>query len=135
VTSLDYPNPVLIVAAMDGNHKHFLGGLYVLNGRQPIRYENALEWAEIFEKSKDRVVARSMGLGMRISTVFLGLDHNYGISGDPLLFETMVFGGPHDQDQERYSTWEEAETGHVKMVQSVFGLQGVLVTWNEESVS
>lgn len=46
-----------------------------------------------------------------ISTVWLGLDHAWG-SELPLIFETMVFGGVHDQEQERY-TWEwEALEGH-----------------------
>lgn len=47
-----------------------------------------------------------------VSTVFLGLDHNFTDSGTPLLFETMAFGGQHDQEMRRYHTWEEAETGH-----------------------
>jgi len=46
-----------------------------------------------------------------ISTVFLGLDHQWG-DGPPLLFETMVFGGAYHHECERYSTWDEAEAGH-----------------------
>lgn len=37
----------------------------------------------------------------------------------PLLFETMVFGGPFDQEMARYSTWDEAEAGHKKMVKRI----------------
>src|SRR5262245_14898324 len=48
-----------------------------------------------------------------ISTVFLGLDHQW-MDGPPLLFETMVFNGPCNEFQERYSTWKEAEEGHKK---------------------
>lgn len=51
--------------------------------------------------------------GVRISTVFLGIDHACG-AGPPVLFETMVFEGPLDQYCERYCTWEEAEQGHEK---------------------
>lgn len=50
---------------------------------------------------------------IEVSTVFLGLDHSHSM--DPmrsLLFETMVFGGPDDGSQERYSTYEEAIQGH-----------------------
>ncbi len=50
-----------------------------------------------------------------VSTVWLGLDHNWG-EGRPLIFETMVFGGPNDQDQYRYSTEAEALAGHVERV-------------------
>jgi len=48
---------------------------------------------------------------VRVSTVFLGLDYSFSGS-EPILFETMIFGGEHDEYQERYSTWGEAETGH-----------------------
>ena len=50
--------------------------------------------------------------------VFLGLDHSFG-SGPPLLFETMVFGGPLDEEMDRYTTWDEAEAGHKAMVKRV----------------
>lgn len=48
-----------------------------------------------------------------VSTVFLGIDHNFSDCGDPLLFETMIF----DKDWnslycERCSTWAEAEVHH-----------------------
>lgn len=32
--------------------------------------------------------------------------------GPPILFETMIFGGKHDQDMWRYRTWAETEEGH-----------------------
>ncbi|MCX4232111.1 hypothetical protein [Streptomyces ortus] len=52
-----------------------------------------------------------------VSTVWLGLDHNYG-DGPPLLFETMVFGEGSwaEQDCQRYSTELEARIGHTEMV-------------------
>lgn len=53
-----------------------------------------------------------------VSTVFLGLDHSWS-GPPPLLFETMVFGGTLDQEQVRYSTWDEAEAGHAAMVAKV----------------
>jgi hypothetical protein len=31
----------------------------------------------------------------------------------------MVFGGPLDQEQDRYSTWEDAEAGHAEMEKKV----------------
>lgn len=54
--------------------------------------------------------------GQRVSTVFLQLDHNWEPGGKPILFETMIFSGPHDQDMWRYQTWEEAKAGHDKIV-------------------
>lgn len=46
-----------------------------------------------------------------VSTVFLGIDHNYNDDGPPLIFETMVFNvatGWMDIYCTRCSTWEEA---------------------------
>jgi hypothetical protein len=57
-----------------------------------------------------RVADDTLG-AVRVSTVFLGLDHRWG-DGPPLLFETMVFGGPLNGNQERYSTWDAAAEGH-----------------------
>jgi hypothetical protein len=52
---------------------------------------------------------------VRVSTVFLGLDHN--IFGDqPLLFETMVFRGSEGFEQRRYSDIHAAIEGHQQFV-------------------
>lgn len=48
---------------------------------------------------------------MRVSTVFLGLNHNFGV-GPPLLWETMVFGGCFDDAQGRWPSREEALKAH-----------------------
>ena len=79
----------------------------------------ALEWARTFEAA-DRRVAHTTVLGMcRVSTVFLGLDHGYG-RGRPLLFETMAFWrGEGGAEQERCSTWLEAQAQHASMCEQV----------------
>ena len=65
----------------------------------------------------DRRVDFTEDKNYNISTVFLVLDHSFGESDPPLVFETMVF--PNDslegQDMERYSTWGEAQKGHERM--------------------
>lgn len=53
-----------------------------------------------------------------VSTAFLVINHNFG-DGPPVLFETMVFGGPLDQECERYNTEEEALAGHQRIVSRV----------------
>lgn len=70
-------------------------------------------WAKFME-SPDRIVARDTINGQDISTVFLGSNHRYSSmeDGPPIVFETMIFGGPNDEYQERCSTWEEAEAMH-----------------------
>jgi hypothetical protein len=64
-----------------------------------------------------RVVAQTGNADLLVSTVFLGLDHNFGGRGRPLLFETMT----NDRMVERYATWEEAEAGHKRAVEEAFG--------------
>jgi Lar family restriction alleviation protein len=64
-----------------------------------------------------RTVAKDhLASGVRVSTVFIGLDHQFG-EGPPLLFETMIVGGPHDGYQNRCSTWDEAVAMHAMTVQ------------------
>lgn len=92
---------------------------YILDGHKGVRCPNLLEWAKWFEIA-DRDVGKTCRDGVRVSTVFLGLDHNYG-DGPPLLFETMIFGGEHDASQWRYSTWEEAAEGHRAACELAFG--------------
>jgi len=67
---------------------------YILNGKEVVHVENIIEWAQKFE-SQNRTIAKDTINGIDVSTVFLGLDHQFG-EGKPLLFETMVFGGKLD---------------------------------------
>ena len=80
--------------------------------------ENVMEWAEWMEANLPmkpfmeggRSVARTdLANGVFVSTVFLGLE--------PVLFETMIFGMPKEDYQERYETHEQATEGHAEAVQ------------------
>lgn len=93
-----------------------MSNYYILEGKKPKPVE-MIEWARWFGKA-DRIVKSEMIEGVHISTVFLGLDHGFG-GNKSLYFETMIFGGEHDEYQERYSTWEEAEAGHAAAVKLV----------------
>lgn len=65
-------------------------GYYRMDGTP---YNDVLEWAEDSERmSKDgtQVIGDTRIWPYRISTVWLGLDYQYG-NGPPLIFETMVF--------------------------------------------
>lgn len=85
-----------------------------------------LEWGSNFSTihrqngiAKDTILKN--GEEIDISTVFLGIDH--GVLYDrPQLFETMVFGGEHDEYTERYSTKEEALFGHERILEMVIGV-------------
>ncbi len=87
---------------------------YILEGKKPIPEPDLMAWGRWFEAA-DRYVGKTDVGEVHISTVFLGLNHCFG-EGPPVLFETMVFGGDLDQEQERYTTWDEAEAGHAAMV-------------------
>jgi hypothetical protein len=94
---------------------------YILNvNGDPEPCESLKEWAQWLETSDERrVVARDEQEGVRVSTVFLGLDHAFGGSV-PILFETMIFGGPHNDFQERYTSRTEALDGHRRAVELAF---------------
>lgn len=104
---------------------------YVLKGKRVYKEPDLLKWAEFIENMRNRQVSLTILDDIFISTVFLGLDHNFG-SGRPLLFETMVFknkeshdtfnGRPYsyheslDEFTQRYPTYGLAQKGHQKIV-------------------
>jgi hypothetical protein len=57
-----------------------------------------LKWAMLFEqRDGNRIVGQTRTLyGEKLSTVWLGLDHNWSHSGPPLIFESMLFA-PKDK--------------------------------------
>jgi hypothetical protein len=101
---------------------------YILDeNHNPVVCDDPLEWAKCFENDR-RIVAQTKGTvkvqgqnvgQITVSTVFLGLDHNFSADGPPLLFETMVFGGPLDRAQERCATWDGAKQMHEKWCEKV----------------
>jgi hypothetical protein len=92
---------------------------YRLEGRTVVEEPDLYVWARWFEEGVRRVALTQVREKQAVSTVFLGLDHSFG-TGPPLLFESMVVGGPAEGLQARYSTWDEAQAGH-----------DLLVTWVE----
>ena len=96
-----------------------MGQLYILDGKTPVPLFDTTKWG----LQVDKIIGKDQFGSVSVSTVFLGMDHStYNFfaknltaivgGGDPVLFETMIFGGEHDQYQERYCTWDEAEKGH-----------------------
>ena len=53
--------------------------------------------------------------GLRVSTVFLGIDHSFALHAPPILWETMIFGADAEYS-ERYATRADAERGHADAV-------------------
>jgi hypothetical protein len=95
-------------------------GYYILDDRGVPQPTTVLGWSKWLaeNREKKRVAKETIGPS-EISTVFLGLDHGWK-DGAPIVWETMVFGGPLDQEQDRCAgTVEQAEAMHARMVQLV----------------
>jgi len=72
----------------------------------------------VFSQMDRKVAVTDVGEAT-VSTVFLCLDHSMLGGHQPILFETMIFGGKYDGFQDRYCTWGEAVAGHQRTVQRV----------------
>lgn len=85
---------------------------YILKDKKVliVEYKTWAEWIESNHIVR-KVKQTQFDCGI-VSTVFLGLDHNFSGIGLPILFESRVFGGVNDGDMMRYCTWDEAENGH-----------------------
>ncbi len=78
---------------------------YYKNGK-PIEGEGMeplMKWSNLKDYTDYSWVKKTKVGEVKISTVWLGLDHNFDGVGPPIIFETMIFGGDHDEDQWRYS--------------------------------
>lgn len=85
----------------------------------PIRENDYNKVEDFFQSNRRKIKLDVIGY-IRISTVFLCLDHSYTHDrGLPLLYETMIFGGDHDLYQARYTTKTEALIGHEKALELV----------------
>jgi hypothetical protein len=106
---------------MAGERADSMNGRYTLVGQTPVPCADLIEWATWFENADNRTVKRTALDSDRviISTVFLGLDHQFFLDGPPMLFETMVFWNGKGDEQERCSTWMQAEMQHDAMVAHV----------------
>lgn len=121
---------------------------YILKDHIPVEVEDGAEafrWRDA--NWQDCTVGKTYIGHIEVSTVFLILDHSFGM-GRPILFETMVFGfddwvriwvshpkdhrrvptpkppPPPDRFQERYSSWDEAQKGHDRMVAQIKAWMG-----------
>ena len=91
-----------------------MGRWYTLDvDNKPVVATSVIEAAEWLDKNPERKAVKQENIGddIYVSTVFLGLDHACN-SNIPVLWETMIFGGEHDQYQERYTSCEDALEGH-----------------------
>jgi hypothetical protein len=119
---------------------------YVLVDKTPVP-ASLREWARMMEQPDARRVAWTETETTRVSTVFLGLDHNWSEHGPPLLFETMVFEREgyespnwpgrelHESlDCARCSTWDEAIFQHDQAVEKVLEVEREALAKLKETV-
>jgi hypothetical protein len=90
--------------------------MYILDAEgNPVPEPDLMKWGEWNHEWKNRVVRQDyFGLPQEeimVSTVFMGLDHNFSREGPPVLWETMVFGGPYNDYTERYTSKAEGPEG------------------------
>jgi hypothetical protein len=85
---------------------------YILDKENKPVKSTIIQHSEWIEANPERKAVKQEHIGdIFISTVFLGLDHSWN-SDIPVLWETMIFGGEHDQYQDRYTSHEDALEGH-----------------------
>jgi hypothetical protein len=90
---------------------------YILDDMgNPIPCPDVLQWARIWRRADVRQLAHTqIDKSVDVSTVFLGIDHGYR-PDEPILWETMIFGGEHDGWCARYRSKEQAHAGHAAVV-------------------
>ena len=85
----------------------------------PDRTVSKVDLLQISDGDNERIVAQTKfkDCNSFVSTVFLVIDHNFtrDLLATPILFETMLFG-EDDDDQQRCSTYAEAEQQHLDVI-------------------
>jgi hypothetical protein len=91
-------------------------GYYILDAEGRPAAVDLLQWGRWFENANRVIDYTEITSEVRVSTVFLGVDRRLWGDGPPLLFETMIFGGPLNENQWRYASRDDALTGHAAAV-------------------
>jgi hypothetical protein len=91
--------------------RDLLPALWILDeNHQPVQTKTWREWAEWMETNGNHVGFDQVGVAVTVSTVFLP---SAGSAFVPMpRFETMIFGGRHNNWQHRWWSWDEAVKGH-----------------------
>lgn len=107
-----------------------MGDLYILDEQgAPLEVRDVAEWGEWFTRERRIVSQTQIGEKVLVSTVFLGMNHRFGEDGPPLLWETMIFGGPLNEAQERYASLPDARAGHKVMCRQARRANRTIGAW------
>lgn len=100
---------------------------YILKDGRVIETSDGSAWGQWYhDHPEERIIVQTEIGDAWVSTVFLGLDHNWMGKGDPLLFETLIQwkNCPRlDMEMIRYATLDKAKEGHDYMVRVITRLQ------------
>lgn len=100
--------------------KRYTKGKYVLNDQHHVVacYE-LFEWARWMQDNDLRVDYTELPGEIIVSTLFLGMDHNWthSINDELEVFETMAYSKNKIRVIVRTATWDEAVATHKKMVE------------------
>ena len=109
---------------------------YKLVDKKPV----AIEIEQLTDADYQKIITNKrignthLSNGIRVSTVFLCINHNFSGTGDPVLFETMAF--PEDSyeeiDMDRYTTYEDALQGHWNMVKKHGGQKPLKLSFDND---
>ena len=106
---------------------------YVLEGTTPIQEPSLEKWRQwyatadrtvqhteipVTEQNRFRFKISEVDCTIKVTTVFLGVDHAL-LQERPLLYVTKITGGPYDQRQQWTSSWKEALLEHDFNVRAV----------------
>jgi hypothetical protein len=91
---------------------------YILNPDRSVSETKSLE--EAFHG--DRIIDKTKIGKNEVSTVFLGINHNFSMRGRPILFETMIF--PDCEYVTRCASYDEALEMHKKACESLLKSDG-----------
>lgn len=117
---MDIPARVVTPAIICTGHE--IMDCYILEGTKFRKAKSMEEWGKYIQVGQTQPTHRHVALDRfyvnnseycSLSTVFLGIDHNFGLGDGPVLFESMIFGGDSlDETMQRYRTWKSALIGH-----------------------
>lgn len=95
---------------------HSIEPLYIFDENDTIIEESLNVWWEFYKDIERRRIGYDIIGNITVSTVFIGLNHSC-YNDEPALFESTIFENGNEKYCKRYYTWEEAQEGHIKIVE------------------
>lgn len=107
---------------IDMNANWMIEDKYILRDGKIFPCKSWDEWVAFWTVlEKRRIAITDISEGVDVSTVFTGRDQSPRSEPGhvPVLFETLVSGGPHSGYCERFITIDDAKCGHQRIVDAL----------------